>query len=65
MVAVLDGSSWDPSVTDPCVSNANDLPRTRVFAMPDFRFPDRSSDRRGAAAASLPRSNACFNGEGV
>jgi hypothetical protein len=65
MVVVLDGSSMDPSVTGPRVSNANDLPRTRVFAMPDFRFPDRSSDRRAEAAASFERSNACIEGEGI
>jgi hypothetical protein len=31
MVVVLDGSSVDTSVTGPRVSNANDLPRTRVL----------------------------------
>ncbi|MFL9898859.1 hypothetical protein PQR71_11945 [Paraburkholderia fungorum] len=46
------------SVTGSRVSNANDLPRTRVFAMPDFRFPDRSSDRRAEAAAPFVLLNA-------
>jgi hypothetical protein len=33
--------------------------------MPDFRFPDRSSDRRAEAAASLLFLNAWFDGEGI
>jgi len=32
--------------------------------MPDFRFPDRSSDRRAEAAASL-LSNHWLDGEGI
>ncbi|WP_168792978.1 hypothetical protein [Paraburkholderia aromaticivorans] len=64
-VAVLGGFVHDTSVTGSRVSNANDLPRTRVFAMPDFRFPDRSSDRRAEAAASLLFLNAWFDGEGI
>lgn len=64
MVAVRDGSSTDTAVTGPRVSNANDLPRPRVFAMPDFRFPDRSSDRRAPASASFARF-AFINGEGL
>jgi hypothetical protein len=33
--------------------------------MPDFRFPDRSSDRRAEAAASFERTHACVEGEGI
>ncbi|KAA1010498.1 hypothetical protein FVF58_19310 [Paraburkholderia panacisoli] len=65
MVVVLDGSSADTSVAGPRVSNANDLPRTCVFAMPDFRFPDRFSDCRAEAAASFEQTPIRVEGEGI
>jgi hypothetical protein len=33
--------------------------------MPDFRFPDRSSHRRGEAAASFEQSRIGAEGEGI
>jgi hypothetical protein len=35
------------------------------FAMPDFRFPDRSSDRRAQLAGSFLRKNASIEKEGI
>jgi hypothetical protein len=33
--------------------------------MPDFRFPDRSSDRRAEAAASFEQTHIRVEGEGI
>jgi hypothetical protein len=33
--------------------------------MPDFRFPDRSSDRRAEAAASFEQNHIRAEGEGI